>query len=228
MRSHCSTASWYRGTGSYSPWRDRDRLPPANDAIQTKVVERLLIFARDIEKSAMLLHRSFDSEVIAKGLMNEHIVFDGHSCDRQPLTGFCGKAADDTQEAFAPLRSNCHRWTASIMSEHHSLRQSTRILGEPVQRTCVGTLLELGRRPPISLHGVCVSKAAVGGCPLLRRCQGISRHSANCPKSTLVTQRRPGPARSTDPGTCVDICRRRIAHPRMVRPNSTPRSCGYP
>jgi hypothetical protein len=40
------------------------------------------------------------------------------------------------------------------MSEHHSLRQSTRILGEPVQRTCVGTLLELGRRLQFSLHGV--------------------------------------------------------------------------
>src|SRR5215831_1720629 len=35
-------------------------------------------------------------------------------------------------------------------------------------------------------------QAAVEACLLFRRCQGVSRHSANCPKTTLVVESRCG------------------------------------
>ena len=39
----------------------------------------------------------------------------------------------------------------------------------------------------LELHGRFLAQAAVEGCLLFRRCQGVTRHPANAPKMTLLT-----------------------------------------
>ena len=44
----------------------------------------------------------------------------------------------------------------------------------------------VGHRPQATAPVLDSTKAAVEECQLFRRCQGVSRHSASCPKTTLM------------------------------------------